>query len=186
MIGASENQLLTVSDVATRWQVSKDHVYHLTREGWLPCVELGRCRRYRLITVEAFEMAGGTSDRGGVRASRGNDHQPGEQAGQAGCQPREGEHRVGGGWRLKSLPDAAQGWIAVCLQVAQIALVLLVTPGETIQTQNIMIHPMCQPIRTSTESAGLKFAEGKSICRPGPTRPAGSTHEPRPHKKRTW
>jgi excisionase family DNA binding protein len=51
--------LLTAVQVAGRWQVSRDHVYELTRRGELPAVKLGRVRRYRLDAVETFEREGG-------------------------------------------------------------------------------------------------------------------------------
>jgi excisionase family DNA binding protein len=52
--------LLTAEDVADRWQVPTSHVYRLAREGQLPCVRLGRYRRFRLAELEEFEEAGGT------------------------------------------------------------------------------------------------------------------------------
>jgi excisionase family DNA binding protein len=54
------SRLLTADDLAARWQVPKSHVYRLTREGKLPCVALGRYRRYVTTAVEAFETSGGT------------------------------------------------------------------------------------------------------------------------------
>lgn len=58
---STPEQLLTAGQLAERWQVSKGHVYYLTRERLLPTVELGRYYRYRLTEVEAFEVAGGTA-----------------------------------------------------------------------------------------------------------------------------
>jgi excisionase family DNA binding protein len=52
-------QLLTAEQLARRWQTSTAHVYRLAREGRIPCVELGRYKRFRLEAVEAFEAAGG-------------------------------------------------------------------------------------------------------------------------------
>ncbi len=48
-------QLLTAEQLAARWQVPKSHVYRLAREGWIPTVELGRYRRWRLDAIEAYE-----------------------------------------------------------------------------------------------------------------------------------
>lgn len=55
--------LLTADDLATRWQVSRNHVYRLAREGKLPAVELGRYRRFRIAAIEEFESKGGTKRR---------------------------------------------------------------------------------------------------------------------------
>lgn len=55
--------LLTADQLAVRWQVPKAHVYRLTREGKLPCVALGRYKRFALAAVEAFEVGGGTDHR---------------------------------------------------------------------------------------------------------------------------
>jgi excisionase family DNA binding protein len=49
-------RLLTPEDLAERWQVSKAHVYRLTREDKIPTVKLGRYYRYRLDAIEAFEL----------------------------------------------------------------------------------------------------------------------------------
>ena len=60
MSGASEAaRLLTAEDVAARWAVPKSQIYRLQREGKLPAVCIGRYRRWRLETVEAFEREGG-------------------------------------------------------------------------------------------------------------------------------
>ncbi len=52
-------QLLTAEQVAARWQVPKSHVYRLGREGKLPTVSLGKYKRWRLLSIEAFEQEGG-------------------------------------------------------------------------------------------------------------------------------
>lgn len=57
------SRLLTAADVAQRWQVPVSHVYRLAREGRLPCVAIGRYRRFREDELEAFEAAGGTNGR---------------------------------------------------------------------------------------------------------------------------
>ncbi len=54
-------QLLTVEQLAGRWQLPTSHVYRLAREGRIPVVALGRYRRFRLADVEAFEAGGGTT-----------------------------------------------------------------------------------------------------------------------------
>lgn len=58
--GARASQLLTAEQVAERFQIPRSHVYRLTREGQLPCVKLGRYRRYRIAEIETFEADGGT------------------------------------------------------------------------------------------------------------------------------
>ena len=50
-------QLLTADQLAERWQIPTSHVYRLAREGRIPCVELGRYRRFRLDAVEQFEQS---------------------------------------------------------------------------------------------------------------------------------
>ena len=54
------DRLLTAEELATRWQVPTGHVYRLAREGKVPCVPLGRYRRFRLAAIEEFEEGGGT------------------------------------------------------------------------------------------------------------------------------
>ena len=56
-------QLLTAEQVAQRWQVPTAHVYRLAREGRLPCVTLGRYRRFTIQDFEEFESNGGTQTR---------------------------------------------------------------------------------------------------------------------------
>jgi excisionase family DNA binding protein len=51
------SRLLTADDLAERWSVPKAHVYRLARNGAIPCVELGRYRRFRIEAIEAFERA---------------------------------------------------------------------------------------------------------------------------------
>lgn len=50
------SRLLTPEQLAARWQVSKSHVYRLTREDKIPTVKLGRYYRYRLDAIERFEL----------------------------------------------------------------------------------------------------------------------------------
>lgn len=57
---ARASQLMTAEQVAARFQVPRSHVYRLTREGRLPCVKLGRYRRYGVAEIESFEADGGT------------------------------------------------------------------------------------------------------------------------------
>lgn len=52
--------LLTADDLADRWQVTKDHIYALTRTGQLPTVRIGRYYRYQLAAIERWENDGGT------------------------------------------------------------------------------------------------------------------------------
>lgn len=53
------DRLLTAKEVADRWQVPKQQVYRLSREGRLATVRIGRHYRYRRSAVEAFELEGG-------------------------------------------------------------------------------------------------------------------------------
>jgi excisionase family DNA binding protein len=50
------DRLLTPEELAERWQVSKAHVYRLTREDKIPTVKLGRYYRYRLDAIERYEL----------------------------------------------------------------------------------------------------------------------------------
>lgn len=50
-------RLLTADELAERWQVPSSQVYRLAREGVIPCVMLGRYRRFRLSSIEAYETA---------------------------------------------------------------------------------------------------------------------------------
>lgn len=62
-VTSERETLMTAEEVAQRWKVSSDVVYRLAREGGLACVQLGRYRRFRVATVEAFEVASeGRSD----------------------------------------------------------------------------------------------------------------------------
>lgn len=61
MTGATASRLLKAEELAARWGVPKAHVYRLCREGSLPCVALGRYRRFRMEAVEEFEEQGGTA-----------------------------------------------------------------------------------------------------------------------------
>jgi excisionase family DNA binding protein len=56
------SQLLTADQLAERWQLERSQVYRLARDGRLPCVRLGRYRRFRLADIERFEADGGTDD----------------------------------------------------------------------------------------------------------------------------
>lgn len=49
-------QLLTADQLAARWQVPPSHVYRLARENKIPCVNLGRYRRFRIDAIERFEL----------------------------------------------------------------------------------------------------------------------------------
>jgi excisionase family DNA binding protein len=56
-LSLTADKLLTPEDLADRWQVSKAHVYRLTRAGEIPVRKLGKYYRYRLEAIEAFEAA---------------------------------------------------------------------------------------------------------------------------------
>jgi len=49
------SRLLTAGEIASRWQVSKDLVYELTRQGRIPVVKLGRCYRYHPAAIDEYE-----------------------------------------------------------------------------------------------------------------------------------
>jgi excisionase family DNA binding protein len=53
-------RLFDADALAQRWAVPNSHVYRLAREGRLPCVELGRYRRFTVEAIEEFERSGGT------------------------------------------------------------------------------------------------------------------------------
>jgi excisionase family DNA binding protein len=61
-VSVSATRLLTVDELAERWQLLPSQVYRLARNGKLPTVKLGRYRRWRLEDVEQFERNGGTAD----------------------------------------------------------------------------------------------------------------------------
>jgi excisionase family DNA binding protein len=61
-------RLLTPEQLAERWQVTKGHVYRLSREGKIPAVKLGKYYRYRLDAIEAFER-GDAAEPASLRSS---------------------------------------------------------------------------------------------------------------------
>lgn len=46
--------LLTADDLAAAWGVRTRYIYELARDRGLPCVKLGRYRRFRASAVEAW------------------------------------------------------------------------------------------------------------------------------------
>jgi excisionase family DNA binding protein len=52
---SESTQLLTAEQLAARWQISTAQVYRLARDGRLPAARLGRYKRFRRSTIEAFE-----------------------------------------------------------------------------------------------------------------------------------
>lgn len=54
---ADATRLLTAAQVAERWQVRTKQVYALVNRGDVPCIRIGRYRRFRLEAVEAWERA---------------------------------------------------------------------------------------------------------------------------------
>jgi excisionase family DNA binding protein len=48
--------LLDAEQLAARWQVTTGQVYRLAREGRLPTVRIGRYYRFRLSSIEAWEL----------------------------------------------------------------------------------------------------------------------------------
>jgi excisionase family DNA binding protein len=63
MDNGQTGRLLTADQLAERWQVPRAHIYRLSRQGRLPCIEIGRYRRWSLHAVEEFERSGGTNER---------------------------------------------------------------------------------------------------------------------------
>jgi excisionase family DNA binding protein len=55
IVAAQGGRLLTADELADRWQIPKNHVYRLTRDGLIPAVRLGRYYRYRLEAIEGWE-----------------------------------------------------------------------------------------------------------------------------------
>ncbi|HTQ69654.1 MAG TPA: helix-turn-helix domain-containing protein [Solirubrobacteraceae bacterium] len=55
-------RLLTVEEVAERWQVAASQVYALVRAGKVPTVSIGRYYRFRLEDLEGWERRGGTEE----------------------------------------------------------------------------------------------------------------------------
>lgn len=55
----SSPDVMTVEQLAERWQVPKSFIWRRTRAGNIPCVRVGRYYRYRLDVIEDFERAGG-------------------------------------------------------------------------------------------------------------------------------
>lgn len=52
---ACHDAVLTAEQLAERWQVGRQHVYRLAREGRIPCLPIGRYYRFRLSTILAWE-----------------------------------------------------------------------------------------------------------------------------------
>jgi len=48
--------LLTADELAERWRVSKAQIYRLAREGRVPTLTIGRYYRFRLASIEAWEL----------------------------------------------------------------------------------------------------------------------------------
>jgi excisionase family DNA binding protein len=53
-------QLLTAEQVGQRFQIPVSQVYRLAREEKLPCLKIGKYRRFRIEALEEWEAAGGT------------------------------------------------------------------------------------------------------------------------------
>lgn len=54
-LGDDATRLLTADEVAERWQVRTKQVYALVNRGEVPCVRIGRYRRFRVQAIEAWE-----------------------------------------------------------------------------------------------------------------------------------
>jgi excisionase family DNA binding protein len=57
-----EPPLLTVDQLAQRWQVPKSSIWQYTREGRIPGVKIGRYYRYRQDAIEELERNGGMTN----------------------------------------------------------------------------------------------------------------------------
>ncbi|HMJ03255.1 MAG TPA: helix-turn-helix domain-containing protein [Conexibacter sp.] len=55
--GTATTRLLTAAELAERWQVRPKQVYALVNRGDVPCIFIGRYRRFRLEAIEAWERA---------------------------------------------------------------------------------------------------------------------------------
>jgi hypothetical protein len=58
------SKLMTADELAERWCVLPQFVYLLARRGDIPCVHLGKYRRFRLEDILDFEARGGTAEAG--------------------------------------------------------------------------------------------------------------------------
>ena len=47
-------ELLTPEEVSDKFQIQKDHLYELVRQGSIPAVDIGRKRRFRTVTLEKW------------------------------------------------------------------------------------------------------------------------------------
>jgi excisionase family DNA binding protein len=56
------NELLTVVEVAKRWQLHPESVRRMIRQGRIPAVKIGPQNRVALITLEKFEHDGAVPD----------------------------------------------------------------------------------------------------------------------------
>lgn len=54
--------LLTAREVAAQTGLSVARIYEGGREGWLPCVRLGRAMRFQASALADFFASGGTTD----------------------------------------------------------------------------------------------------------------------------
>ena len=51
-------QLLTISDLAERYGVTRQSIYNWRKSGKLPnCILIGQSRRWNITDIEAFEQA---------------------------------------------------------------------------------------------------------------------------------
>ena len=55
--GGAVSDILTASQVAARYGVSRGHVYALAASGQLPCLRLGACVRFSRAALERWELA---------------------------------------------------------------------------------------------------------------------------------
>ncbi len=48
-------QILTIDELAERWQVSRSNLYPLCRQGKVPRFKVGQQWRFKLSVIEAYE-----------------------------------------------------------------------------------------------------------------------------------
>jgi len=79
------SQLLTAEDVAAMLSIGTDWIYAETRAGRIPHVKLGRCRRYRRESIEAWlaELEAGGSVSGTNRGGTARTARPTAQRSEA-------------------------------------------------------------------------------------------------------
>ncbi len=65
----SENEFLTVQEVAQLFRTTEQHIYAMARENLIPSVRLGRRIRFSKEELEEWTKSGGKAHDGGWRRS---------------------------------------------------------------------------------------------------------------------